>query len=189
MSSTKSERASKRRGITPNQAWEPAFYTGRRYERTDGDELIRFAENHFRVMKGFRAGEPLEFTKWQRWLLRGLMERNDDGRLRYRRALIGLPRKQGKSLMGSALAVYSMIAGEPGAEVYAVAGDRQQARIIFNEAKQQVQNSPMLSQVTKVYRDALEMPSFGSVFRVLSSEFKGQAGLNPSMATANCLTR
>jgi phage terminase large subunit-like protein len=140
-------------------------------------------------MKGFRAGEPLEFTKWQRWLLRGLMERNDDGRLRYRRALIGLPRKQGKSLMGSALAVYSMIAGEPGAEVYAVAGDRQQARIIFNEAKQQVQNSPMLSQVTKVYRDALEMPSFGSVFRVLSSEFKGQAGLNPSMATANCLTR
>lgn len=180
MSSTKSERVSKRRGITPNQAWQPAFYTPRRYTQTDGDELIRFAEAHFRVMKGFRAGETLEFTRWQRWLLRGLLERNDDGRLRYRRALIGLPRKQGKSLMGSALAVYSMIAGEPGAEVYAVAGDRQQARIIFNEAKQQVQQSPMLSQVTKVYRDALEMPSFGSVFRVLSSEFKGQAGLNPS---------
>ena len=180
MSSTKSERVSKQRGITPNQAWQPAFYTARKYKRTDGDELIRFAENHFRVMKGFRAGKPLEFTGWQRWLIRGLMERTDEGRLRYRRALIGLPRKQGKSLMGSALAVYSMIAGEPGAEVYAVAGDRQQARIIFNEAKQQVQNSPMLAGITKVYRDALEMPTFGSVFRVLSSEFKGQAGLNPS---------
>jgi len=101
--------------------------------------------------------------------------------LRYRRALIGLPRKNGKSLMGSTIAVYSMIAGEAGAEVYAVAGDRQQARIIFNEAKQQVQQSPMLSEITKVYRDALEMPAFGSVFRVLSSEFKSQAGLNPSM--------
>lgn len=180
MSSTKSERESKRRGITPHPDWEPAFYTARRYKQTDGEELIKFAESHFRVLKGFRAGEPLEFTRWQRWLLRGLMERNDAGRLRYRRAMIGLPRKQGKSLMGSAIAVYSMIAGEPGAEVYAVAGDRQQARIIFNEAKQQVQNSPMLSEVTKVYRDALEMPSFGSVFRVLSSEFKSQAGLNPS---------
>ncbi len=180
MSSTKSEREFKRRGITPHRDWQPAFYTARRYELSDGDELIRFAENHFRVMKGFRAGEPLAFTKWQRWLLRGLMERTDEGRLRYRRALIGLPRKQGKSLMGSAIAVYSMIAGEPGAEVYAVAGDRQQARIIFNEAKQQVQNSPLLSGITKVYRDALEMPTFGSVFRVLSSEFKGQAGLNPS---------
>jgi phage terminase large subunit-like protein len=181
MSSTKSERVSKQRGITPHRDWSPAFYTARKYDLTDGDELIRFAENHFRVMKGFRAGEPLEFTRWQRWLLRGLMERRDDGKLRYRRALIGLPRKQGKSLMGSALAVYSMIAGEPGAEVYAVAGDRQQARIIFNEAKTQVQNSPMLSGIAKVYRDAIEMPTFGSVFRVLSSEFKGQAGLNPSM--------
>lgn len=181
MSSTKSERVSKQRGITPHRDWSPTFYTARKYGLTDGDELIRFAENHFRVMKGFRAGEPLEFTRWQRWLLRGLMERRDDGKLRYRRALIGLPRKQGKSLMGSALAVYSMIAGEPGAEVYAVAGDRQQARIIFNEAKTQVQNSPMLSGIAKVYRDAIEMPTFGSVFRVLSSEFKGQAGLNPSM--------
>lgn len=181
MSSTKSERVSKQRGITPHRDWAPAFHTARKFDLTDGDELIRFAENHFRVMKGFRAGEPLEFTRWQRWLLRGLMERRDDGKLRYRRALIGLPRKQGKSLMGSALAVYSMIAGEPGAEVYAVAGDRQQARIIFNEAKTQVQNSPMLSGIAKVYRDAIEMPTFGSVFRVLSSEFKGQAGLNPSM--------
>lgn len=180
MTSTKSAQESKRRGIRPNPAWQPAFHTPRLYKQTDGDEVIKFAENHFRVLKGFRAGEPLRFTAWQRWLLRGLYERNDNGRLRYRRALIGLPRKQGKSLMGSAIAVYSMIAGEPGAEVYAVAGDRQQARIIFNEARQQVQNSEMLSQVTKVYRDALEMPAFGSVFRVLSSEFKSQAGLNPS---------
>jgi phage terminase large subunit-like protein len=180
VTSTKSAPESKQRGVKPKSAWEPAFYTQRRYKQTDGDEIIKFAENHFRVLKGFRAGNPLEFTAWQKWLLRGLFERNDAGRLRYRRALIGLPRKQGKSLMGSAIAVYSMIAGEPGAEVYAVAGDRQQARIIFNEARQQVQNSEMLSQVTKVYRDALEMPAFGSVFRVLSSEFKSQAGLNPS---------
>jgi phage terminase large subunit-like protein len=50
-------------------------------------------------LKGFRSGEPLEFTNWQKWLLRSLYERNDvTGRLRYRSALIGLPRKHGKSL-------------------------------------------------------------------------------------------
>lgn len=180
MTSQKSASASKQRGMLPNAKWAPAFHTARLYKETDGDEIINFAETHFGTLKGFRAGEPLQFTAWQKWLLRSLYERNDAGRLRYRRALIGLPRKQGKSLMGSAIAVYSMIAGEPGAEVYAVAGDRQQARIIFNEAKQQVQQSPMLSEITKVYRDALEIPAFGSVFRVLSSEFKSQAGLNPS---------
>ena len=134
MTSTKSAHVSKRKGMAPSEKWQPAFHTQRRYAATDGDEIINFAEAHFRVLKGFRAGEPLEFTAWQRWLLRSLYERNETGRLRYRRALIGLPRKQGKSLMGSAIAVYSMIASEPGAEVYAVAGDRQQAGIIFNEA-------------------------------------------------------
>lgn len=167
--------------MLPTAKWQPTFYTPRIYKHTDGDEVIQFAQDHFRVLKGFRAGDPLTFTSWQKWLMRALFERNDDGRLRYRRALIGLPRKQGKSLMGSTIAVYGMIAGEPGAEVYAVAGDRQQARIIFNEAKQQIQQSPMLSQVAKVYRDAIEMPTFGSVFRVLSSEFRSQAGLNPSL--------
>jgi phage terminase large subunit-like protein len=167
--------------MLPNSKWAPTFHTSRIYRSSDGDELIKFAEQNFHVLKGFRAGQPLQFTAWQRWLLRALFERKENGRLRYRRALVGLPRKQGKSLMGSAIAVYGMIAGEAGAEVYAVAGDRQQARIIFNEAKQQIVMSPTLSNVAKVYRDAIEMPLFGSVFRVLSSEFKSQAGLNPSL--------
>lgn len=169
------------RGTTPHSKWAPTYCTPRMYRHSDGDEIIRFAREHFTVLKGFRAGHPLDFTAWQKWLLRSLFERRDDGRLRYRRALIGLPRKQGKSLLGSAIAVYGMVAGEPGAEIYAVAGDRQQARIIFNEAKSQIQASPLLTRETKVYRDAVEMPRFGSVFRVLSSEFRSQAGLNPSL--------
>ena len=172
--------------LLPSKAWAPAFYTPRIWKPTDGLDAVEFARQHFVVTKGFRAGEPLDFLPWQKWLLGSLLERRETpegvaGRLRYRRALIGLPRKQGKSLIGSTLGIYGMVAGEAGAEVYAVAGDRQQARIIFNEAKQQVQMSPLLSQECKVYRDVLEMPRFGSIFRVLSSEFKGQAGLNPSL--------
>ena len=181
MNSQRSGDASKRNGMQPTARWRPTYYTPRLCKTTDGDEIIDFAREHFLVLKGFRAGDSLQFTTWQKWLLRALFERTPEGRLRYRRALIGLPRKHGKSLMGSTIAVYGLIAGESGAENYVVAGDRQQARIIFNEAKTQVMSSPVLAAECKVYRDVIEMPRFGSILRVLSSEFKGQAGLNPSL--------
>jgi phage terminase large subunit-like protein len=165
----------------PKQAWKPAFYTPQRSIISDGDDVIDFAEYFLRVTKGVRAGEPLTFTDWQQWLLRALLERNDAGRLRYKRALIGLPRKNGKSLLGSALALYGLFAGEAGAEVYSAAGDRQQARIVFEEAKHQIQRSSSLVNECKVYRDAIEVPSTGAIYRVLSSDGKLAQGLNPSL--------
>ena len=132
------------------------------------------------VSKGVRAGQPLLLTSWQCELLTSLYERRDDGLLRYRRSLIGLARKNGKSLLGTVVALYGLIEGEPGAEVYSAAGDRQQARVVFNEAKWQIMQSPALSGVCKVYRDVVEVPSTGAIYRVLSSDAKLQQGLNPS---------
>jgi phage terminase large subunit-like protein len=166
------------RGDAP---WLPAWQTARRNEATDGPDVADFAALLLRVSKGFKAGEPLVLTDWQRWLMDALLERNEAGRRRYRRALIGLPRKNGKSLLGSALALYGLFVGERGAEVYSAAGDRQQARIVFGEAKQQVLDSPALRKVAKVYRDAIEVPAEGAVYRVLSADAKLQQGLNPSL--------
>lgn len=132
------------------------------------------------VSKGRRAGGPFLLTPWQQNLIEALYERRDDGLLRYRRSLIGLGRKNGKSLLGSLIALYGLIEGEHGAEVYSAAGDRRQARVVFDEAKWQVQQSPALSGICKVYRDAIEVPSTHSVYRVLSSDAKLQQGLNPS---------
>ncbi len=173
--------ASQIRGLQPKKEWQPTFYTKRKYKITDGDDVIDFADDFLRVSKGVRAGDPLLFVDWQKWLLQALLERRDNNKLRYRRALIGLPRKQGKSLMGSALALYGLFAGEAGAEVYSAAGDRKQARIVFNEAKEQVIKSAVLSSYCKVYRDAIEVPAYNSVYRVLSADAKSQAGLNPSL--------
>ena len=132
------------------------------------------------VSKGIRAGQALELTPWQRQLINALYERRADGLLRYKRSVIGLGRKNGKSLIGSLIALYGLIEGEHGAEVYSAAGDRRQARVVFDEAKWQVQQSPALSGICKVYRDAIEVPSTHSVYRVLSSDAKLQQGLNPS---------
>ena len=86
--------------------------------------MADFAETFLHVSKGKLAGEPLILTAWQRNLLTALYERRPDGLLRYRRSLIGLGRKNGKSLLGSLIALYGLIEGEPGAEVYSAAGDR-----------------------------------------------------------------
>lgn len=152
----------------------------RKFAQSEGDSVVDFAATFMHVSKGRKAGGPFLVTPWQASLLHDLYERRDDGLLRYRRSLIGLGRKNGKSLLGSLIALYGLIEGEHGAEVYSAAGDRRQARVVFDEAKWQVQQSPALSGICKVYRDAIEVPSTHSVYRVLSSDAKLQQGLNPS---------
>jgi len=147
---------------------------------TDGDAVVDFASTFLHVEKGVRAGQPLVLVQWQADLLRALYSRDEKGRRRYRRAVVGLGRKNGKSLIGSVIALHGLIEGGVGAEVYAAAGDRQQARVVFDEARKQVQNSSALSGICKIYRDAIAVPATGSVFRVLSSDAKLQQGLNPS---------
>jgi len=166
--------------LTHTDKGTPTWSTPKLYSRSDGHKVVDFARTFLHVSKGVRAGQPLILTNWQVTLLDGLYERRDDGLLRYRRSLIGLGRKNGKSLIGSLCALYGLIEGEPGAEVYSAAGDRQQARVVFNEAKWQITQSPALSGVCKVYRDVIEVPSTGAIYRVLSSDAKLQQGLNPS---------
>ena len=100
---------------------------------------------------------------------------------RHRIGYVGLPRKNGKSTLGDALALYGLLAdGEPGAEVYSCAGDRRQAEIVFGEAKRMVAADPDLRQVVKVARYHLEGPGH-AIYRVLSADAALQQGLNPSL--------
>ena len=92
--------------LKPDKVWSPTFFTPRASLQSDGDLVASFGAEWLYTTKGVRAGEALMFTPWQRWLFGALLERRADNRLRYRRAYIGLPRKQGKSLIGSTLALY-----------------------------------------------------------------------------------
>lgn len=146
-----------------------------------GDRAIGFIERFCSLGRGAEAASPIVLRPWQRQVLTDLLE-EEDGRRRYRTGLIGLPRKNGKSVLGAGLALYGLVAdGEAGAEVYACAGDRQQARIVFGEARRIVQSSEALSRHVRVYRDVLEVPATHSIFRVLSADAKLQQGLTPHM--------
>jgi phage terminase large subunit-like protein len=71
--------------------------------------------------------------------------------------------------------------GEAGGEIYSCAADRDQARIVFGDAKKMIEAEPELMAQAKLYRDAIEIPSTGSVYRVLSSEAYTKEGLSPTL--------
>ena len=147
-----------------------------------GGLLCDFIEQHCRITKDSvagHAGELIQIRSWQRKLLEQLYVQ-DDGRRRYRTALVGLPRKNGKSALFSGVALFELVAGVAGAEVYSCAADREQARIVFGTAKRMVELDPDLSEVLTLYKDAIEYKDQGSVYRVLSAEAFTKEGLNPT---------
>lgn len=147
----------------------------------DGNDVIDFVETFCRLTKGDNAGQQIGLQDWQRGLIRRMFSLRTEGRRQYRTALVGLPRKNGKSLIGSCLALYGLVAdGEPGAEVYSCAGDKQQARIVFGEAKRMVELDPDLRRELTLYKDAIEFKRTGGTYRVLSADAELQQGLNPS---------
>lgn len=164
----------------------PAWSVPQLSDHSLGDNVINFASSLLKASRGFKQGEPLVFTEWQSWLMRRLFELDPEtGLMRYRRAVIGLPRKNGKSLLGTAIALEHLVFGDHGSQVYSAASDRAQAKIVFGEARQQVLNNPALSRIIKVYRDAMELPSKGSVYRALSADAMRAHGLAPSLVVAD----
>lgn len=141
----------------------------------------RFFERVLRHTKGRWAGEPFVLQPWQRdQIIRPLFGwKRRDGSRRYRRAYIEIPRKQGKSTISSGVALLLLLGdGEPGAEIYSAAADRPQAAIVFEQAKQFVEGSPLLSRELRVYRNHIEAPKTNSVYRVLSADAFTKHGLN-----------
>lgn len=169
-----------------SSGWPPRWCTLRPNirTRTRGTEAAEFIESYCRVVKesvAGRVGEHLVLRPWQRCLLDGLLAEDHGGRLRHRAALVGMGRKQGKSALSSGLGLWGLFLGPDGGEVYSCAGTRDQARIVFGTAKRMVELDAELSVQSKLYRDAIEVPSTGSVYRVLSREAGASEGLSPSL--------
>jgi phage terminase large subunit-like protein len=146
------------------------------------EPVVEFVEGFGRVTKDSvagKAGTQLHLRDWQKLLLEHLFAWDEDG-LRHRISLVGMPRKNGKSALGSVLGLYSLILGPKGGEVYSVAAEKEQARIVFSDARRTVEASPELSAITKLYRDAIELPSFNSVYRVLSADSASKEGYSPT---------
>jgi len=140
-------------------------------------DILIFLEEQFIL----ENGKPIRLQSFQREILKNIfLERNEKGRRKYNLALVGIPKKNGKSTLASGIALYMLFADVPNAEVYGAAGDKDQARIIFQMTKRTIERNPILFDSVKIYRDEIVVPSTNSVYKVLSADAPTSHGLNPS---------
>ena len=152
-------------------------------KRSRGPQVVEFAEALCKITKDSiagSAGSPMIFRPWQKELTKNLLAVKADGTLRHRTALVGTPRKNGKSSWAAAIALEHLVFGPQGGEIYSCAADRQQAKIILNTVKDMVRLAPDLS-FLQTYRDTVYNPKNGTSYRALSSEAFSAEGLSPTL--------
>jgi len=118
------------------------------YDEEAGNKAVEWIERYCTHVKGELGGKPFILEDWQKDdIIRPLFGTlRSDGLRQYRQAYIEVPRKNGKSNLCAAIALYMLFAdGEPGAEIISAAGDRNQARIVFEIASAMCANNPKLS--------------------------------------------
>ena len=150
------------------------------FDETAAWHVIHFF-GYLRHSKGEWAKQPIKLEPWQQfwlWVLFGWKKRAD-GKRRFNTSYGEIARKNGKSTLASGIALYLLVAdGEEGAEVYAGATKRDQARIVFSEAVRMVRESPHLSRRLTIVKDNLSFLAANSKFEPLGSEEEGNDGLN-----------
>jgi phage terminase large subunit-like protein len=147
---------------------------------SQGPHIAAFAEAYCRHTKGRWAGEPVVFEEWQREFLDEAFRLDKRGRRVYQRVLFGISRKNGKSTLAASLSLYLAGAdGEAGAEVIIAAGSRDQAAVVYDQARAFVDASDDLTRHFETQRYVILGPD-GSVIKRIAADGKLQHGLNPS---------
>jgi phage terminase large subunit-like protein len=151
------------------------------YSPKRANHAIEFVENFCKHSKGKMGGKPFLLELWQKAMtaaLFGFIHKIDTVR-KYREFILIVARKNGKSAWGSAIALYMLVAdGEPGPEIVSAATKKDQAKIIWSEAKRMVKKSPVLSKrIRTLVAEMISDFNDGS-FKPLSSDSNTLDGLN-----------
>ncbi len=157
----------------PKSEWE--------YDPVKGNHAIEFIENYCRHSKGKMGGKPFILELWQKALVAATfgMVHKIDGTRKYQEVMLVVGRKNGKSTLAAAIGLYMQMAdGEPGAEIYAVATKKDQAKIIWLEAKRMVRKSPSLRKRMKTLVAEINSEFNDSFFRPLGRDSDSLDGLN-----------
>lgn len=153
------------------------------YDKRRADFAVGFIQM-LRHTTGEWYGKPFHLMPWQEQIVRDIFGVVDaDGFRQFRTAYVEVGKKNGKSELAAAIALYLLFAdGEAGAEVYSCAADINQASIVFNTAKAMVEQCKDLAAISKLLPSTkrITFPYTNSFYRVLSSETKSKQGFNVS---------
>ena len=152
-----------------------------RYDKNRADRAVLFIQS-LKHTKGIWAGKPFYLFPWQEQIIRdlfGIIKEN--GYRQFNTAYIEIGKKNGKSELAAAVALYMLCAdNEEGAEIYGCANDRAQASIVFDVARDMVMQSNLLMERIKIIESQkrlVYMPT-RSIYQALSSDVASKYGYN-----------
>lgn len=161
----------------------PFMLPDSRYDEKKADHAVAFIQN-LKHTKGKWDGKPFFLLPWQEQIVRDIFGIvNSEGKRQFRSAYIEIPKKNGKSELAAAIALYLLYGdGEASAEVYSCANDRSQASIVFDVAKRMVEKSPALMKRSKIAAATKRIVNYRNAgfYQVLSAETGTKHGLNIS---------
>lgn len=156
---------------------------GSHYDEARADHAVNFIQC-LKHTKGKWAGRPFILMPWQEQIIRDLFGIvKADGNRQFRTAYIEIPKKNGKSELAAAVALYLLFGdGEASPEVYGAAADRQQAGIVFDVAKVMTEMNPALTKRSKILGASKKILNNhnNGFYQVLSAEVGTKHGLNVS---------
>lgn len=179
MPETRPEGYPKLENYTPSKFMLPTSH----YDKAKADRAVAFVEN-LRHTKGKWSGKRFWLLPWQERIVRdifGIIK--EDGTRQFHTAYVEIGKKNGKSELAAAVALYLLYAdNEPSAEVYGAAADRQQASIVFDVANNMVKMSPALMRRSKIMSATRRVVNYANAgfYQVLSAEVGTKHGLNVS---------
>ena len=154
------------------------------FNRQKANYFLTFARfNNF--VEGSVAGQKVRFEPWQAfiyWNIYGWV-RKDNGKRRFTRSFVAVPRKNNKTTLSSVQCNYHLFAdGEKGAQVFLGASSREQAMIGFSHARKMILESPVLEKRTDVLKESLFVDATNSRMKPLHADSGRLSGFNPSLA-------
>ena len=156
------------RTATGSRSRPPAGYY---YDEEQAESAVYFIENRCIHWQAPFNGVPFILAPFQRRIVEDVYgwKKRKDGSRRYRWVYVEVPKGNGKTPLGAALVLlaihWSMVIG---AEVYSVAGDREQARLVYNDAKGMTLQSADLTSRTNIYTNSLVVPVHNSVYKCIA---------------------
>lgn len=150
-----------------------------RFDEDKADLAIAFFEA-LTHSKGEWAGTPVMLEPWQKFIIGSIFGWfRADGTRRFRKSYTEVARKNGKSLVAAGVGLLlAFFDGEPGAEVYAAATKRDQAKIVWGEARRMVKaNEGLRKRITTLVAN-LHIEQTNSKFEPLGADEDSMDGLN-----------
>ncbi len=119
-----------------DQPWIPSFYTpdDDAYNYDEGDKAIAIAE----------LGLNFKLDEWQKWLIRRILQTDDEGKFRFRQYLVSVGRQNGKSSISVIILLYFLLAQPPQSTLMCLASTTAQSNIVYKRLSNLINSSSYL---------------------------------------------